>query len=282
MLTGMALTGFAQKTDDAPADHFDPDDLQSYPDIVTEDRAVTVRGQTFTLHFYRPQAAGPARPAIYACGDGGWRGLAPRTARQLAHIGFAVAGLDTKVYLQEFASIANPLTFRQLAADYADLAGPLRAYAQTPQDEKIFLYGWSLGAGFAVAMGADEATRNNWAGVISIGLPKQNQLVSGVNGNHDNLNDPLQSRYGFLTEKVMPLINPLPLVMIQSTSDTASPLKTGQTLFDAARGPKNFVLIKANNHRFSGGREEFYAALDNARAWIQQARNGGAVVPVRL
>jgi hypothetical protein len=49
--------------------------------------------------------------------------------------------------------------------------------------------------------------------------------------------------------------------MIQSTSDTASPQKVGNALFATARDPKKYVLIKASNHRFSGAREEFYAAL---------------------
>jgi fermentation-respiration switch protein FrsA (DUF1100 family) len=64
-------------------------------------------------------------------------------------------------------------------------------------------------------------------------------------------------------------IAPLPLVMIQSTSDTASPQKVGDRLFSTARDPKKYVLIKANNHRFTGAREEFYAALENAVTWIR-------------
>jgi fermentation-respiration switch protein FrsA (DUF1100 family) len=74
----------------------------------------------------------------------------------------------------------------------------------------------------------------------------------------------------------MEAISPLPLVMIQSTTDTASPQRVGKLLFAAARDPKQYVLIKANNHRFSGAREEFYAALTGAMTWIRQARASGA------
>src|ERR1044072_1120373 len=97
-----------------PADHYDPDDTKTWPDVVTEDRDVAVRGQQFRVHFYRSQAHKGSIPAIYACGDGGWRGLAPRTAMQLAHMGFAVAGIDSKVYLREFSSLTRPLTTVQL------------------------------------------------------------------------------------------------------------------------------------------------------------------------
>ena len=254
-----------------PADHYDPDDTRTFDDVVAEDRSITVRGRPFTVHFYRPKVESPAIPAIYACGDGGWRGLAPRTAQQLAHVGLAVAGIDSKIYLREFSSLQKPLTVTSLASDYADIAKTIRLYAKVDATAPVFVYGWSLGAGFAVAVGSDNTVRGNWAGIISIGLPKQNQLVSGVGGNRMNLKDDSNIAYGFRSEDVMGAIAPLPLVMIQSTSDTASPPRVGRELFAAARDPKQYVLIKASNHRFSGARDEFYAALANAVPWMREA-----------
>jgi hypothetical protein len=258
-----------------PAEHYDPDDIKTYADVVVENRDVLVRSRQFTVHFYRPRAEGPVIPAIYACGDGGWRGLAPRTAEQLAHVGFAVAGIDSKVYLREFSSLKSPLTIEQLASDYADIARALRPYATVAPETPVFVYGWSLGAGFAIAVGSDQTTRGNWAGIISIGLPKQNQLVSGVGGNYANLNIETNSLFGFRSEDVMAAISPLPLVMIQSTSDTASPPKIGKVLFATAKDPKQYVLIKASNHRFSGARDEFYSALANAVPWMREATRDG-------
>ena len=106
-----------------------------------------------------------------------------------------VAGIDSKIYLRDFSSIEKPLTTKQLARDYVDVAKALSAYASLDSGTPVYIYGWSLGAGFAIAVGADVETRSNWAGIISIGLPKQNQLVSGVGGNHSNLN--VEAHYGF-------------------------------------------------------------------------------------
>jgi dienelactone hydrolase len=259
----------ASAQEPVPPDHYDPDDMKTWPDVVTEDRDVNVREQQFKVHFYRPRGDGPAMPAIYACGDGGWRGLAPRTAGQLAHLGFAVAGIDSKVYLREFSSPRNPLSINQLARDYADVAQALRGYAKVDTATPVYVYGWSLGAGFAIAVGSDPQTRANWAGIISIGLPKQNQLVSGLGANHANLNNEMNALYGFRSQDVLAQIAPVPLVMIQSTSDTASPQKVGDMLFATAKDPKRYVLIKASNHRFSGAREDFYAALGDAVAWMR-------------
>ena len=265
-----ATRAFAQDPD-----HYDPDDAKTWADVATEDRDVVVRGQQFRVHFYRPQGDKPATPAIYACGDGGWRGLAPRTAEQLAHMGFAVAGIDSKIYLRQFSSVNTPLTIKQLARDYADIAVALRSYARVDRDTPLYVYGWSLGAGFAIAVGSDEQTRANWAGIISIGLPKQNQLVSGLGANHANLHAESNALYGFRSEDVMGRIAPVPLVMIQSTSDTASPQKVGNALYATARDPKKYVLIKASNHRFSGARDEFYTALGNAVEWMRAADRRG-------
>ena len=258
-----------------PPDHYDPDDAKTWADVIAEDREVTVRGQQFNVHFYRAKTDAHPRLAIYACGDGGWRGLAPRTAQQLAHSGFAVAGIDSKVYLREFSSVNNPLSIKQLAHDYADVAVALRDYARVDQATPVYVYGWSLGAGFAIAVGSDSETRANWAGVISIGLPKQNQLVSGVGANRANLHHEANALYGFRSEDVMAQIAPLPLVMIQSTSDTASPQKVGMSLFASAKDPKKYVLIKASNHRFSGARDEFYAALTEAVVWMHELQSAG-------
>jgi len=256
-----------------PSDHYDPDDIKTWPDVNREDRDVSVRAQPFRVHFYRPRSAGPAIPAIYACGDGGWRGLAPRTAEQLAHMGFAVAGVDSKVYLREFSSVQNPLSIKQLAQDYVEIAQALRVYANVDSGTPVYVYGWSLGAGFAIAVGSDARTRANWAGVVSIGLPKQNQLVSGINGNHADLNVEANALHGFRSQDLVSQIAPVPLVMIQSTSDTASPQKVGDMLYAIARNPKKYVLIRASNHRFSGARDEFYAALGGAVTWMREIQN---------
>lgn len=261
-------------------DHYDPDDIKTYEDVLTEDREVAIREQSFKVHFYRPRTAAAKVLAIYACGDGGWRGLAPRTAQQLAHIGFAVAGIDSKVYLQDLSSPEKPLTIKTLASDYTQIADALRSYASADTATPVFVYGWSLGAGFAIAVGSDISTRGNWAGIVAIGLPAQNQLVRGLGANHADLRNPANSRFGFRSEAVLSQLTPVPLVMIESTSDSASPQKVSKKLFSAAHDPKEYVLINAENHRFSGARNEFYSALGNAVTWIRQVR-GEQVIKLR-
>ena len=44
-------------------------------------------------------------------------------------MGFAVAGVDSKVYLRDLSSAKEPLTIKQLALDYATMAQVVREYA---------------------------------------------------------------------------------------------------------------------------------------------------------
>jgi len=64
----------------------------------------------------------------------------------LAHSGFAIAGIDSKVYLREFSSLKSPLTIEKLASDYADIAKSLRPYATVDPETPVFclwLVSWS-------------------------------------------------------------------------------------------------------------------------------------------
>jgi hypothetical protein len=49
-------------------------------------------------------------------------------------------------------------------------------------------------------------------------------------------------------------------------------------LFATAKNPKKYVLIKANNHRFTGAREEFYTALNDAVVWMHDTQVAGGRV----
>jgi fermentation-respiration switch protein FrsA (DUF1100 family) len=67
----------------------------------------------------------------------------------------------------------------------------------------------------------------------------------------------------------MARIAPLPLLMIQSSHDEYTPLDEAKRLFAAAREPKRFELIEAQNHKFSGNQEEFDRALREGLQWMK-------------
>jgi hypothetical protein len=56
--------------------------------------------------------------------------------------------------------------------------------------------------------------------------------------------------------------------MLQSTKDAYVPLETSRALFAAAREPKKFSAIEANNHRFEGNQKELLRLLAEGLRWL--------------
>lgn len=252
--------------DGAPPGEADVDDDATVADVGETDVAAPLRGKTLTLHVYRPTGVVGVPPVVYSCGDGGWRGLAPRTAEQLAHAGSLVVGVDTKAYLKTFASDERPLTLGQVAADYAAFAAVARAQARAPGDAPVMLVGWSLGAAYSVAAAGDAVARRHLAGVVAIGLTDRNQLAPGV--------DPDRSSGAtvFRTTPLVARVSPLPLAVIQAASDSYLTAEVVAAQRAEGREPFRFVTVRAKNHRYSGARLQFYAALADAVAWVRGAR----------
>jgi alpha-beta hydrolase superfamily lysophospholipase len=253
----------------------EPDDSVTFPDVVALDLTVEERGKRMTLHVYRPAGAAPAIPLIYGSGDGGWRGLAPRTAEEFAHAGAAVVGVDTKKYLETFASLDQPVTVALLSEDYRRFAVEARKAAVVSATAPVVLAGWSLGAGFALAVAADKAHQPEWAGVISIGPADGNQLAPGVDADRETFQGE-RARLGFHSSTYAGAVSPLRLAIIQAKGEHYVKAPANKSLLAAAREPKRYVLVDARNHRYSGGRDEFFKALRDALVWVSgKTASGG-------
>jgi dipeptidyl aminopeptidase/acylaminoacyl peptidase len=60
--------------------------------------------------------------------------------------------------------------------------------------------------------------------------------------------------------------------MIQSTADEYVPVEEARRLFKAAGEPKKYIEVRAQNHRFDGGRPEFYRQLKAMLEWVDTAQ----------
>jgi hypothetical protein len=75
----------------------------------------------------------------------------------------------------------------------------------------------------------------------------------------------------FITTSYVPQVTPLPLLMIQSTRDDYASTDEAKGLFGAAHEPKRFSLIEAQDHKFSGNKDEFFGVLREGLEWIRKA-----------
>jgi len=225
---------------------------------------ITVRGKAQTIWFYPATGAKLNRKALFIAGDGGWRGWAITVAQQMASWGYDVYGLDTRNYLASFTGAA-PLKEGDVMNDFKQIA----EWMTNGSGERVTLVGWSEGAGLGVLAVAAEASKKTFTGLITFGLGDENILGWSWRDTLTYLTKTMPNEPTFKAENYMARIAPLPLLMIQSNHDEYTPFDEAKRLFAAAREPKKFELIEAQNHKFSGNMEEFDRALREGLEWIK-------------
>ena len=225
---------------------------------------VTVRGQSQDVYVY-PAVGNQSRGKIlFAPGDGGWRGLAVTVAETMAGWGYDVYGLDTKRYLESFTTAKSALQDTQVMADMRAVAEAIR---RTPADRPVFV-GWSEGAGLGVLAGSPEENKRVFRGVVAIGLTGETVLGWRWVDNATYVTKRRPDEPAVATSSYLPRIAPLPLLMIHSSGDEYTDVSQAKKLFEAAREPKRFSLVQAQNHRFDGNQDAFFRALREGLDWL--------------
>jgi fermentation-respiration switch protein FrsA (DUF1100 family) len=174
-----------------------------------------------------------------------------------------VFGLDTKQYLTAFTG-KTVLGEDEIARDMRHIA------EEVSPGGKVTLVGWSEGAGLAVLAAARDKSR--YSGVITMGLADLNVRGWRWQDNLTRITRTLPNEPVFSTLREVDNVAPLPLAIIQSTADEYVPAEEAKRLFGKAREPKKYVEVRAQNHRFDGGRPEFYRELKAMLEWVDTAQ----------
>jgi pimeloyl-ACP methyl ester carboxylesterase len=222
-----------------------------------------IRGKAQAVHYYPATTTSDSPCAVeFLPGDGGWWGLAIEMAQRAAGWGCDVYGVDTKVYLESVTG-RTTLTDAELMSDMREIGEWIRRSSHS----KVTLVGWSDGAGIAAVAGAI-GQKDAFTGVVAIGLPEKTTLAWRWRDDLTYLTKRDPSEPYILTGRYLPRIAPLPLAIIQASTDEYSTPQQIASLFAGAREPKRYFLVNARNHRFDGAREDFYRVLRESLTWI--------------
>jgi hypothetical protein len=232
---------------------------------------VPLHGKPLEIHL-----AAPGSPAIdqvvvlYASGDGGWLGAAVDMFHQIAKAGYYTIGFSSRAFLKIERSGATLTTTAQLAAEYAQILSRGRTNLGLDPAGRAILTGWSRGAAFAVLAASEPAARRGILGVVAIGLSDREDLA--IDGPEDESDDGSASsaanRGAFDTYTSLAHLAPLPCAVIQASRDDYLPAARARVLFGADTPSRRFYTVAARNHRFSGGKPAFNAALLDAIQWM--------------
>ena len=234
-------------------------------------KKIELHGRSLELHLGMPQGDLCSNIlVIYASGDGGWFGTAVEMFKEIAQLGFPVAGFSARSYLKLLGYSTSPISAEELTLDYESLIQAATQALALPSKTPAVLAGWSRGAAFAVLVGAEKKSDLNLAGVVAIGLPDKEELNIRIHQKKILIaNFPNKRQHMiFDTYEKIPDVAPLPLSLIQSTQDDYLPASAARALFGVESSCKKFFAVKAQNHRFSGGKTEFLHTLKESLNWI--------------
>jgi pimeloyl-ACP methyl ester carboxylesterase len=192
---------------------------------------------------------------------------------QIAQAGYYTIGFSSRAFLK-IERAATLTTTSQLAADYAQILTSARTTLGLDPAGGAVLTGWSRGAAFAVLAASEPATRNRTVGVVAIGLSDRESLtIDGPEEGSDDGSDSTTANRGvFDTYASLARLAALPCAVIQASRDNYLPAARARQLFGEDAPSRRFYTVDARNHRFSGGKPAFHAALLEAIHWtIAQA-----------
>jgi pimeloyl-ACP methyl ester carboxylesterase len=245
---------------------------RSAPERPTREWSATVllHGRPFEIHLSAPESPAIDQVVVlYASGDGGWLGAAVDMFHQIAKAGYYTIGFSSRAFLKIERPGATLTTTTQLAAEYAQLLSRARTILGLDPSSRAILTGWSRGAAFAVLAASEPAARSGVLGVIAIGMSDHEDLA--INGPQDESDDgsasPTANRGAFDTYASIARLA-LPCAVIQASRDNYLPAARARQLFGPDTPLRRFYPVDARNHRFSGGKPAFNAALLDAMHWL--------------
>lgn len=231
-------------------------------------RSLTLNAHPLTLHFANG-AAGPdaaLKPLIvFATGDGGMHRKDLSTYQHLVSWGYPIVAFDAHDYVKHLGRETETTTPERLASDYAQIIETARQVLALGGAHPVVLVGVSRGAGLSVVAAGEGGLRGAVSGVIAVALTQEEEYVQWYRrlAHEGDAHRVMVNVYEYLA-----LLEELPLAVIQSTRDHYLPAETARMLFGVDAPHRRLIAIDARNHSFGGAREQLYAALQSALAWV--------------
>jgi len=227
-----------------------------------------LRGQTLTLTVYRP-AVPPKGTIVMGSGDAGWVGLAVTMSEFLCDQGYLVVGFNVRQYLAAFTAGSRHVEVADARADYQAMSELLTREGLL--HHPVVLSGVSEGAALAVVGAGDPKSRAWVDGVVTMGLPATAELAWRWMDFTALVTKRDAKEPSFAPDAYVGAVSPVPLAMIQSSTDEYATDADRARLLSAAKTPKKMVMIAAGNHRFTDKLPELRTELLAAIGWAGTA-----------
>ena len=228
------------------------------PPLVTSETSVTLHGHSLRLHLSKP-ATGEPGPAllVYATGDAGWWGKDREIFTHLATWGYPAVGFSAREYVHHLGNArVHPA---DVAGDYTAIIGAALSGLGLPSSVRPVLVGKSRGAGLSVAAAVDPPFNATMAGVLAVGLTREEEYVHGRP--HQPPERAMLQTYARLDD-----IGSVPVAVIQSTNDQYIPASEARQLFGPDTNSRELVPVISRDHNFGGAVDRLYQEMERSIA----------------
>jgi fermentation-respiration switch protein FrsA (DUF1100 family) len=219
-----------------------------------------LHGHALRLHLSKP-AAGEPKPVllVYATGDAGWWGKDREIFHHMATWGYPVVGFSAREYVHHLGS--DRVHPADIALDYRAIVDAALSRLGLSSSVRPVLVGKSRGAGLSVAAAVDPPFNATMAGVLAVGLTREEEYVHGRVHRPPEL--AMLQTYARLDD-----IGFVPVAVIQSTNDQYIPAGEARQLFGPDTSSRELVPVVSRDHNFGGAVDRLYQEMERAIEWI--------------
>ena len=230
----------------------------SVPTVLISETFVTLHGHALRLHLSQPvHDPSPAPLLVYATGDAGWWGKDRAIFDHLKDSGYDAVGFSAREYVHNLGK--DMLHPAELASDYEAIIATAVAALRMPPATRAVLVGKSRGAGLAVAAAIDSQLNAALAGVLAIGLTREEEYVHGSRS---------QELVMLQTYPQVEDLGQLPVAVIQSSNDEYVPAAEARQLLGPDTAWRELVPIESRDHNFGGATDVLYREMKRSLQWI--------------
>ena len=230
----------------------------SVPRVLTSEAFVTLHGHALRLHLSQPVPdPSPAPLLVYATGDAGWWGKDRAIFNHLKESGYETVGFSAREYVHHLGK--DMLHPSELASDYEAIIATAVAALRMPPATRAVLVGKSRGAGLAVGAAIDSRLNAALAGVLAIGLTREEEYVHGSRS---------QELVMLQTYARVEDLGHVPVAVIQSTNDEYVPAAEARQLLGPNTAWRQLVPIESRDHNFGGATDVLYSEMNRSLQWI--------------
>ena len=188
--------------------------------------------------------------------DEGVTGFVVESIEQAVKAVERVASLSRRKCRQVFET---RFSARRMASDYLAIITTAVAALRMPPATRAVLVGKSRGAGLAVGAAIDSQLNATLAGVLAIGLTREEEYVHGSRS---------QELVMLQTYARVEDLGQLPVAVIQSSNDEYVPAAEARQLLGPDTAWRVLVPIESRDHNFDGATDVLYREMKRSLQWI--------------